>query len=102
MIYVIATIELVQGRREDFLTEFRKIVPLVQEEKGCLEYSPTIDIGTSIPAQGEVRDSTVTVVEKWESVEALEDHIIAPHMLEYRGKVKDMVASTGLQVLQPA
>jgi len=102
MIYVIATIELVQGKREDFLSEFRRIVPLVREEKGCLEYSPTVDVGTNISAQGEVRDSTVTVVEKWESVEALEDHIMAPHMLEYRNKVKDMVASTRLQVLQPA
>jgi quinol monooxygenase YgiN len=102
MIYVIATIEVVQEKREDFLNEFRTVVPLVREEKGCLEYCPTIDVGTDLSAQGEVRDSTVTVVEKWESVEALEDHIMAPHMLEYRSKVKDMVASTRLQVLQPA
>ncbi len=102
MIYVIATIELIQGRRDDFINEFRQVVPLVLEEQGCLEYCPTIDVGTDISAQGELRDSTVTVVEKWESVEALEDHIMAPHMLEYRSKVKDMVAGTRLRVLQPA
>ena len=38
MIYVIATIELIQGKRGDFIHEFRKVVPLVREEKGCLEW----------------------------------------------------------------
>ncbi len=101
MIYVIASVELKQGRRDDFLGEFRKIVPLVQAENGCLEYGPTVDVGTNISAQGDVRENVVTVVEKWESIEALEAHLIAPHMIEYRGKVKDMVASTQLRILEP-
>jgi len=102
MIFVIASVELKQGRRDDFLDEFRRIVPLVREEKGCLEYGPTVDVDTNISAQGDVRENVVTVVEKWENIEALEDHLIAPHMMEYRGKVKDMVAGTRLQILEPA
>ena len=102
MIFVIASVELKQGKRDDFLDEFRKIVPLVREERGCLEYGPTVDVATNIAAQGEVRENVVTVVEKWQSIEDLEAHLIAPHMMEYRGKVKDMVAGTRLQILEPA
>ena len=101
MIYVIASVELKQGRRNDFVDEFRKIVPFVREEEGCLEYGPTVDVDTNISAQGDARENVVTVVEKWESIEALEAHLIAPHMIEYRGKVKDMVASTQLRILEP-
>ena len=102
MICVIATIELAEGRREDFLAAFGKVVPSVLEESGCLEYGPMIDLATSIPSQPPVRDDVVTVVEKWQSPEALEAHLMAPHMLEYRKAVKDMVLGTSLQVLQPA
>ena len=102
MIHVIATIELVQGKRQEFLDEFRKIVPLVRAEKGCLEYAPTVDVRTNISAQEEIRANIVTVVEKWESIEALEDHIRAPHMVEYRDRVRGLVVSTRLHVLQPA
>lgn len=102
MIYVIATINLADGAREAFLKHFHDVTPAVREEDGCLEYGPTVDVETSIPAQGDLRPNTVTVVERWESLEALEAHLVAPHMVEYRGKVKDLVQSVTLQVLQPA
>ena len=102
MIRVLATIELAEGRRDDFLTEFGKIVPLVLEEQGCLEYVPMVDVPTSIGAQAGIRQNVVTVVEKWESIEALEDHLVAQHMIEYRKKVKEMVTGTELRILNPA
>jgi quinol monooxygenase YgiN len=37
MIHVIATIGLQKGQREAFLQEFRRVVPLVRAEAGCLE-----------------------------------------------------------------
>ncbi len=102
MIYVIATIELHPGRRDDFLAEFHKLVPLVLQEEGCLEYGPTIDVETNIAAQPAVRDNVATIVEKWESLDDLATHLIAPHMLEYRSRVKDIVKQVTLQVLEPA
>ena len=102
MICVIATIELLPGRRDDFLAEFRKLVPTVLEEEGCLEYGPMIDVPTSIGAQPDSRENVVTVVEKWESVAALEAHLVAAHMLRYRKIVKEMVAGTSLQIIEPA
>lgn len=64
MIHVIATIELAPGKREAFLTEFRKLVPLVHQEAGCLDYGPTIDVASGIAAQAPPRNDVVTVVEK--------------------------------------
>ena len=102
MIRVIATIELADGRREDFLSAFGRLVPKVLEEQGCLEYEPMVDLPSNIPAQPPARDNVVTVVEKWASIEALEAHLMAPHMLEYRKEVGEMVIASRLRILEPA
>jgi quinol monooxygenase YgiN len=102
MIHVIATVQIHAGRREAFLKEFHQVVPLVRAEQGCLEYGPTVDVASGVAAQPAVRDDVVVVVEKWESLPALTAHLAAPHMLTYRGKVKDLVAGVELRVLQPA
>ena len=102
MIFVIAIVELNPGRRNDFLTEFRKIVPLVRKERGCIEYLPTIDLHTDIAAQSPPRPEVVTIVEKWESLETLQAHLVAPHMEDYRPKVKPLIAKLTLQILQSA
>lgn len=102
MIHVIADIELHPGRREEFLAEFRKLVPLVLAEDGCIEYGPAIDVPIGLGAQRPIREDGVTVVEKWQSVEHLKRHLDAPHMHEYRIVVKEMVIGTKLAVLEPA
>ena len=102
MIFVIAAIELNPGTRTSFLHEFHQIVPLVRAEAGCLEYGPTIDATTDFAAQVPLRPDLVTVVEKWESLEHLKAHSVAPHMVAYRPKVKDFVRSVSLQILEPA
>lgn len=102
MIHVVATIQLVPGRRAEFLKEFKAIVPAVHAEKGCIEYVPTIDLPTNVSAQPPLRDDVVTVVEKWADMPSLEAHLLAPHMLAYRAKVKEMVQSMQVQILEPA
>ena len=102
MIHVIATIELTDGGREAFLKEFRALVPKVRTETGCLEYGPTVDAVSGIAAQGTPRPNVVTVVEKWSDLASLKAHLVAPHMQEYRPRVKHLVRSTALQILEPA
>jgi quinol monooxygenase YgiN len=101
LIWVIATIEVADGRRNDFLSEFRRLVPLVHEEAGCIEYGPTLDLPTGLSAQAAMRPNIVTIVEKWESLEHLKAHLAAPHMAEYRNRVTDIVLGVSLQILQP-
>lgn len=102
MIIVIAEIELAEGKRAAFLEEFHKVVPLVRDEVGCIEYGPTIDAETDIAAQIPNRPDIVTVVEKWESVDTLKAHLVADHMTEYRGRVKELVKGSVLRILEPA
>lgn len=102
MIHVIATIRLQPGTRPQFLEAFHGIVPEVRAEAGCIAYGPAVDIRTDLPAQAEVDENVVTVVEQWESLEHLKQHLQAPHMLAYREQVSDLVVDTRLQILEPA
>ena len=102
MIHVLATIEIAPGRREDFLAAFQELVPDVRAEKGCIEYGPAIDVATSIGDSPSPRENVVTVIEKWDSVEALQAHLEAPHMARYRRTVKDIVLEVSIRVLEPA
>jgi quinol monooxygenase YgiN len=101
MIFVIATIEVKPGKREAFLAEFNRNVPNVRAENGCVEYGPTVDAKTDIKAQIPFRENVVTIVEKWESLQALHAHLVAPHMATYRERVKDYVVGATLQILDP-
>ena len=102
MIYVIATIEIAAGKRDEFVKAFRANVPNVLAEEGCIEYEPTVDLATKIPVQPDVRANVVTVVEKWESLHALNALLVAPHMVSYREGVKHLVKGASIQVLEPA
>jgi len=102
VIHVIATVEVNAGQRAAFLAEFHKLVPLVRAEAGCIDYGPTVDVPTGLPAQIAIRADVVIVVERWESLDALRAHLQAPHMGEYRARVRDLVRGVSLQVLQPA
>lgn len=102
MIHVIATVEVAEGKRDAMLKEFRQVAPRVRAEAGCIEYGAAVDLKTDISVQAPVREKTVVIVEKWESLEALKAHLTAPHMTEYRQKIRELVKGVHLQVLQPA
>ena len=103
MIHVIASIQIQPGKRDAFLAEFHRLMPEVHAEAGCLAYGPTVDIRSSgIDRQAPVRDDVVTIVEQWESLDALKAHLAAPHMAAYRERVKEMVSGATLHILEPA
>lgn len=102
MIHVIATIELQPGKRSAFLEEFHRVMPLVHAEPGCIEYGPAVDVATGLSMQAPLRDEVAVIIEKWESVDALKAHTQAPHMADYRIRVRELVQRVHLQVLQPA
>lgn len=101
MICVIASIRVREGARDAFLEIFNANVPAVLRESGCLEYFPSIDVDAALPVQ-KLDDRVVTIIEKWQSLEALREHLSAPHMLDYKEKVKDLVEDVSLKVLQEA
>lgn len=101
MIHVIASIRVKPGRLAEFLDIFKANVPAVRREAGCLEYAPAVDVPTNLPPQALDRD-LVTVIEKWDSVAALRDHLAAPHMLAYGERTREMVMGVSLKVLGEA
>lgn len=101
MVHVIATIEVAPGTRDKFLEIFHNLVPQVIAEKGCISYGPAIDVDANLDVQVGPRDHVVTVVEAWESVEALKAHLAAPHMDQYRKDVQDIVTDVKIQVMSP-
>ncbi len=101
MINVIASICVKAGKLSEFLEILKSNVPSVREEGGCFEYFPAVDIDADLPPQS-LDENVVTIIEKWESLEALRDHLNAPHMLAYKEKVKNIVEDVSLKVLQEA
>jgi quinol monooxygenase YgiN len=102
MIHVIATVDVAEGKRTDFLNEFQKVIPHVRAEKGCIEYGPAIDFPSGIPVQAPVREDCVVIIEKWSDIEALKGHLVAPHMKPYRDGVKHIVKGMTVQILESA
>lgn len=101
MINVIASIHVKAGRLSGFLKIFKALMPKVRKEKGCIEYFPAVDVDAGLPSQL-LNDNVVTIIERWEDLEALRDHLAAPHMLAYREEVKDIVEEVSLKILQNA
>lgn len=102
MIHVVAVLTAKPGKREEILRHFRANVPAVRAEKGCIEYGPAVDAENALGFQAKVGSDTFLVIEKWESMEALKAHAAAPHMAAYAAKVKELIASRVIHVLQPA
>lgn len=101
MIHVLAQIETVPGHRDDFLAEFAQVAILVRQEAGCIEYGAAVDLPTGIPVQNFLGENVVMIVEKWESIDHLKAHLVAPHMMDYRVRIKSFVQGVTLRVLEP-
>lgn len=102
MIHVIAIITTLPGKRAEVLTEFKKLVPLVHAEKGCIEYQPIIDASDVGDFQTSLGPDTYVVVEKWETLEDLDAHSKAPHMSAYGQKMGAFIADRKIHVLSDA
>jgi quinol monooxygenase YgiN len=101
MIHVIAIVTTKSGQRDSVLQAFRANIPAVRAEQGCIEYAPSIDSVPALKFQADFGPDTFVVIEKWESIEALEAHSTAPHMAAYAAKTRDLIATRQIHVLSP-
>lgn len=101
MINVIASIRIKEGKVPEFIEIFKSNLLAVREEKGCIEYFPAIDIDANLLLQN-FAENTVTIIEKWASLEDLYAHLEAPHMRSYRDKVKNLIEALSLKILAEA
>jgi quinol monooxygenase YgiN len=101
MIHVVAIITAKPGQRDSILRAFRANVPAVRAEKGCIEYGAAVDAENALPFQTKYGPDTFLVIEEWDSMDALKAHAAAPHMAAYAAKVKELIASRTIHILQP-
>ncbi len=99
MINVIASIQIKEGQLSNFVEIFKSNIPNVLDEKGCIEYMPTVDLPAGLPPQ-KLNSNVVTIIEKWNSLEDLKAHLSAPHMMVYREKTKAIVEKMSVKVLE--
>ena len=102
MIHVIAVITAKPGMRDAVLAACRANTAAVRAEAGCIEYGPAVDAQGAPPVQTPYGEDTFLVIEKWESIAALKAHAVAPHMVAYGAKTKDLLASRVIHILEPA
>ena len=102
MIHVVAVLTAKPGKREEILAAFRANVPAVRAERGCIEYGAAVDAENALPVQKKWGADTFLVIEKWESMQALQAHAAAPHMAAYAAKTRDLIASRVIHILSPA
>lgn len=102
MIRVIAIVTAHPGQRDAVLTAFRDIVPAVRAEAGCIEYTACVDLPGGPAFQAPVGPDTLVILEQWADMDSLVAHARAPHMRAYGAKVKDLVASRAIHLIEPA
>ena len=99
MINVIATVTVKKGKVPEFIKGFKANALKVRKEPGCVEYYPTVDIKTDL-LPSSFDENVVTIIEKWESMEALQNHVNAPHMKEQFKKDQEFVESMSARLLE--
>ncbi|WP_413701060.1 putative quinol monooxygenase [Psychromonas sp. KJ10-10] len=99
MLSVIASILIKESKVDQFKDIFIENIPNVLAEKGCLEYRITVDFDTGFEQQL-IESNSVTIIEKWNTFEDFHNHRLAPHMIQHKLKVEDLVESVSIKVLQ--
>lgn len=99
MIFVIATSVLKPGCRPAFIDAVKANYAKVRAEDGCISYTLTGDFDSGFPVQEYCGENTLVFVECWQSIDHLKAHLAAPHMAEFKEKVKDMRISSNLKIL---
>ncbi|QDU54730.1 putative quinol monooxygenase [Aeoliella mucimassa] len=101
MIHVIAALTTAPGKRDELIEAFKQVAPTVRAEDGCIEYNAAVDVQTPLDGQSDLRDDVLTVVEKWESIDALKAHLATSHMEQFFTAMGDVITGVSLQVLSP-
>jgi quinol monooxygenase YgiN len=101
MVHILVTMMIKEGRMKEFIAVCEELRPMVLMEKGCLAYEYTREIASPLGIQEPIEANRITLIERWDSLEALKAHMEAPHMKEVAPKVKELRSSVVARVLEP-
>ena len=101
MIFVIAeSILKDEAATAEFIRIAKANLATVRAEKGCISYNLTEDCKEGAAAAN-ARPNVLTFVECWESMEALQNHLAAPHMKAFMEKVGGLRTGKSLKIVTP-
>jgi quinol monooxygenase YgiN len=100
-IHVLAMITAKPGQRDALLAEFGANLAAVRAEEGCIEYGAAVDTDVFGERQARFGSDSLVVIEKWASADALRAHAVAPHMVAFGARTKEMIAGRAIHVLSP-
>ncbi len=101
MIYGVVSVRVKPGKVQEYIALFKSIAGKVREEKGCVQYVSTIDFEIGVPIQA-LDKNVVTILEKWENIEALQKHLAMPYMADFFKNEAPLVEESVLKMLQEA
>ena len=101
MVIVLATTRVKENMREEWISSFKAYAETVRKEQGCIEYFPAVDLKTDLLPQA-LGPNEVTIVEKWESMQDLQNHLQSAEMKAFGEKTQGMTEGMSAKVLQPA
>ena len=86
--------------RADYVERTKAVLAAVRAEKGCLEYRLLGDAATDWDKPQRFGERTLWMLEKWESVAALQAHLQTPHMKAFGPTVRPMRSASTFHVLE--
>ena len=89
LLTVIAFMRAAPGRREELRAALEALVEPTSREKGYVNYD--LHQGVEDPDQ-------FFFYENWESGEHLDAHLAAPHLVEFAGRITELLDEEGLTV----
>jgi len=100
MLNVIVDMRIREGRMQEFLAACAELRPLVLGEAGCHGYEYTRDVASPFNPELPIEADRVTLLERWESLEALKAHLETPHMKASGTKMKGMRVSVDIRLTE--
>jgi quinol monooxygenase YgiN len=100
MLHILVTMMVKEGRMEDFLAVCAELQPSVLKEPGCRAYDYTREIPSPLGTQEPIDPNRITLLERWESLDALKAHMETPHMKQAGLKMKDLRTSVTVRVVE--
>lgn len=85
MVRIVANLQLKEGSKEDFIQLANELIMKSQEEEGCIDYHLF---------QSQSNENTVTFIEAWKDMNAIESHNASIHFTTIFPKLEDYLENT--------
>ena len=99
MINVIVSMKMKEGKAEEFIKSFKQLAVKVKQERGCIDYFPAKDVDAGMPMYT-VDPNSVTIIERWENLDALKEHLASPDMQSRQANDMEMTESVTMKMVQ--